>query len=231
MLVRRARIPEQLAQELEKLLQDGVWGPGMQIPPERELAQRFGVSRASVRDALRILELHGWLEIRQGGGTRVAQPAEGFGKRLRSRLHEPAFVSELFEMRRILEPAAVALAARRVGAEELAKLDQLIEEQKAAFANRFKFVELDMDFHQVLAEASGNTVLCEVLRLLSVELRQTRMTATAKRFLPDNTLLEHQQILEAVRRKKPERAKEAMLQHLDTVERATGVLGQEEAKR
>ncbi len=229
-MLKRTRIPEQLAKDLEKLLEDGIWQPGEQIPPERELANRFGVSRASVREALRILELHGWVEIRQGDGTRVAQPAEGFARRLRPHLHEPAFVSELFELRRILEPGAVALAATRVEEGDLQKLDQLIEEQKAAFGDRFTFVELDMDFHRVLAEASRNTVLCEVLNLLSVELRQTRMTATAKRFRPENTLLEHQHILEAVRRKKPDKARQAMLQHLNTVGRSAGVLDQEEAK-
>jgi len=220
MLVRRARIPEQLAQELEKLLQDGVWQSGEQIPPERELASRFGVSRASVRDALRILELHGWLEIRQGEGTRVALPAESFAQRLRTRLHEPAFVAELFELRRILEPGVVVLAAERATEQDLAKLERLLEEQKGASTDLHKFLELDLGFHKALAESAHNSLLVEVLQLLVVELRQTRLSATARRFRPANTLREHRRIFGAIRKRDPEEARVAMLAHLSTVERS-----------
>ncbi|MER3554410.1 MAG: FadR family transcriptional regulator [Meiothermus sp.] len=220
MLARRARIPEQLAQELEKLLQEGVWGPGVQIPPERELAQRFGVSRASVRDALRILELYGWLEIRQGEGTRVASSAVGFGRRLRTRLHEPSFVSELFELRRILEPTVAALAAERAEAEDLEKLEGLLKQQKEATKDLHKFLELDLSFHKALAECAHNGLLVEVLQLLVVELRQTRLSATARRFRPLNTLREHRRIVSAVRKGDAEEAQAAMLAHLSTVERS-----------
>lgn len=220
MLARRARIPEQLAHELEQLLQEGVWEPGAQIPPERELALRFGVSRASVRDALRILELHGWLEIRQGEGTRVASSARGFGGRLRTRLHEPAFVAELFELRRILEPAVAALAAQRAEGQDLEKLERVLLEQRQVTRDLHKFLELDLGFHRALAEAAHNTLLAEVLQLLVVELRQTRLSATALRFRPANTLREHRRILGAIRERDPEGARAAMLAHLSTVERS-----------
>lgn len=219
-MLRRTRIPEKLARDLEQLIQRGVWHPGEQLPPERELAARFQVSRASVRDALRMLELAGWVEIRQGDGTRVAQAAGSFGRRLLSRLHEPAFVAELFELRRVLEPAAAALAAQRAGAEEFAKLERLLLRQQEAREDRYTFVELDLDFHLALAEASRNTALCEVLRLLGGELRQTRLSATAQRFQPESTIAEHRRILEAVRRGSAEQAERAMLEHLHTVERA-----------
>jgi len=220
MLVRRARIPEQLAQELEKLLREKVWEPGAQLPPERELALRFGVSRASVRDALRILELHGWLEIRQGEGTRVASEAQGFSGRLRARLHEPVFIGELFELRRILEPAVAALAAQRVQDPGLEKLEGLLQEQQAASQDLHKFLELDLGFHRALAEAAQNGLLAELLQLLGVELRQTRLLATARRFRPALTLREHRRILKAIQERDPEGARAAMLAHLSTVERS-----------
>jgi GntR family transcriptional repressor for pyruvate dehydrogenase complex len=230
MLARRARIPEQLAQELEKLLQDGVWEPGVQIPPERELAQRFGVSRASVRDALRILELHGWLEIRQGEGTRVASSARGFGGRLRTRLHEPTFVAELFELRRILEPAVAALAAQRAEGQDLEKLEKVLLEQRQATRDLHKFLEFDLGFHRALAETTHNTLLVEVLQLLVVELRQTRLSATARQFRPANTLREHQRILGAIQQRDPEGARAAMLAHLSTVERSANSQAKEVAR-
>lgn len=222
-MLRRMRIPEKLARDLEQLIQRGVWHPGEQLPPERKLAARFRVSRASVRDALRMLELAGWVEIRQGDGTRVAQPAGGFGRRLLSRLHDPAFVAELFELRRILEPAAAALAAQRAGAEEFARLEELLLHQREARDDRYTFVELDLDFHWALAEASHNTALCEVLRLLGGELRQTRLSATTQRFEPEITLEEHWRILEAVKQGNAVEAEQAMLEHLRTVERGASI--------
>jgi GntR family transcriptional repressor for pyruvate dehydrogenase complex len=219
-MMRPTRIPEKLARDLEQLLQDGVWRPGDQLPGERDLASRFGVSRSSVREALRILELHGWVNIRQGDGTRVAYPSESFGRRLRSRLHEEDFIAELFEVRRILEPAVAALAAERGYQQEFARLEELLAQQRMATGDLYRFVELDMDFHKTLADMSQNAVLSEIVALLAAELRQTRMTATAKRFRPESTLSEHLQILEAIRASKPEAARQAMLVHLNTVERS-----------
>ncbi|GEM84511.1 MAG: GntR family transcriptional regulator [Meiothermus sp.] len=219
-MMRPARIPEKLAKDLEQLLQDGVWRPGDLLPGERDLASRFGVSRSSVREALRILELHGWVEIRQGDGTRVAHPSESFGRRLRSRLHEEDFIAELFEVRRILEPAVAALAAERGDKQAIERLEALLAQQKAAKGDLYQFVELDMDFHKTLAEMSQNTVLSEIVVLLAAELRQTRLSATAKRFRPETTLAEHSDILEAIRSSDPEMARKAMLAHLSTVERA-----------
>lgn len=227
MLARRSRIPEQVAQELEQLLRAGIWKAGSQLPPERELAQRFGVSRASVRDALRILELQGWLEIRQGEGTRVASSAQGFGGRLRPRLHEIGFVAELFELRRILESEVAALAAERAAPADLEKLAHLLREQQQSTKDLHKFLELDLSFHQALAEAVRNRPLVEVLRLLVVELWQTRLSATAQSFRPVRTLREHLRIVEAIQKRDPEGARRAMLEHLSTVERSAKLQAKE----
>lgn len=219
-MVRRTRIPEQVARDLEQLLQDGVWKAGDQIPPERDLATRFGVSRASVRDALRILELQGWVQIRQGEGTKVASPADSFGQHLRNRLHEPGFVAELFELRRILEPAAAELAALRSDKPTLAGLQTLLEAQSKASHDKYLFVEADLEFHRLLARASGNSVLHEVIQLLGLELRQTRISSTARRFRPQNTLSEHRRIFQAIEHKDPQAARQAMIAHLTTIEKA-----------
>ncbi|AWR86768.1 FadR/GntR family transcriptional regulator [Meiothermus taiwanensis] len=217
-MVRPTRVSEKLAKDLEQLLQDGVWRPGDQLPGERDLASRFGVSRSSVREALRILELHGWVEIRQGDGTRVASPSESFGRRLRSRLHQEDFIVELFEVRRILEPAVAALAAERSHPQGIARLEELLAQQQAAKGDLYRFVELDMFFHKTLADMSRNAVLSEIVGLLEVELRQIRLVSTAKRYRPQVTLSEHLRILEAIRASDPEAARQAMLAHLSTVE-------------
>ncbi len=222
-MVRPTRVSEKLAKDLEQLLQDGVWRPGDQLPGERDLASRFGVSRSSVREALRILELHGWVEIRQGDGTRVASPSESFGRRLRSRLHQEDFILELFEVRRILEPAVAALAAERSHPQGVARLEELLAQQQAAKEDLYRFVELDMFFHKTLADMSRNAVLSEIVSLLEVELRQIRLVSTAKRYRPQVTLSEHLRILEAIRASDPEAARQAMLAHLSTVENSAKI--------
>jgi|UniRef100_A0A7C3DR06 GntR family transcriptional repressor for pyruvate dehydrogenase complex len=222
-MVRPTRVSEKLAKDLEQLLQDGVWRPGDQLPGERDLASRFGVSRSSVREALRILELHGWVEIRQGDGTRVASPSESFGRRLRSRLHQEDFIVELFEVRRILEPAVAALAAERSHPQGVARLEELLAQQQAAKGDLYRFVELDMFFHKTLADMSRNAVLSEIVSLLEVELRQIRLVSTAKRYRPEVTLSEHLRILEAIRASDPEAARQAMLAHLSTVENSAKI--------
>ena len=219
-MIRRTRIPEQVARDLEQLLQDGVWKAGDQIPPERDLATRFGVSRASVRDALRILELQGWVQIRQGEGTKVASAADSFGQHLRNRLHQPGFVAELFELRRILEPAAAEMAALRASKPTLDQLEALLHAQSRAFTDKYLFVEADLEFHRLLAKASSNSVLHEVIQLLGLELRQTRISSTARRFRPQNTLSEHQRIFEAIKNQDPQAARQAMVAHLTTIEKA-----------
>ncbi|MCX8088777.1 MAG: FadR/GntR family transcriptional regulator [Meiothermus ruber] len=222
-MVRPTRVSEKLAKDLEQLLQDGVWRPGDQLPGERDLASRFGVSRSSVREALRILELHGWVEIRQGDGTRVASPSESFGRRLRSRLHQEDFIVELFEVRRILEPAVAALAAERSHPQGVTRLEELLAQQQAAKGDLYRFVELDMFFHKTLADMSRNAVLSEIVSLLEVELRQIRLVSTAKRYRPEVTLSEHLRILEAIRASDPEAARQAMLAHLSTVENSAKI--------
>lgn len=217
-MMRPTRVSENLARNLEQLLQQGVWRPGDQLPGERDLASRFGVSRSSVREALRALELNGWVDIRQGDGTRVAHPSENFGRCLRSRLHGENLIAELFEVRRILEPAVAALAAERRDLKGIQRLVDLFTQQQSAAGDVYSFVELDLDFHNTLAEISQNAVLIQIVALLTAELRQTRMTATAKRFCPESTLTGHHTILEAIRASNPEAARAAMLEHLSAVE-------------
>lgn len=104
---------------------------------------------------------------------------------------------------------------------------QLLREQQQSTKDLHKFLELDLSFHQALAEAVRNRPLVEVLRLLVVELWQTRLSATARSFRPVRTLREHLRIVEAIQRRDPEAARRAMLAHLATVERSAKLQAKE----
>ncbi len=204
------------------LVREGVWKPGDLLPPERGLAERFGVSRASVRDALRILEVSGWVSVRQGDGTRVAEPSHSLGRSLVGRLSDPNLVAELFEFRRIIEPEAAALAAGRALVTQLKQLRSLIEDQRLSTNDLHRSLEIDMAFHRAIAEASGNRIISEVVTQLTDGLRETRVRSIAKGFFPERSLRAHVKILQCLEARDPERARRAMRNHLQSVSNTAG---------
>src|SRR5215212_9830282 len=112
--VKRSRIYEHIVQQIRVLIEDGRWGPGTQLPPERELAERLRVSRTSVREALRVLEMQGMLETRQGGGTfvRSADTEALIAPLAAAILQGRREMSQILEVRELLEPGIARLAAR-----------------------------------------------------------------------------------------------------------------------
>ncbi|HEX9289522.1 MAG TPA: GntR family transcriptional regulator, partial [Anaeromyxobacteraceae bacterium] len=125
--VRRTRLFEDVARQVQQLIVDGTLTPGDLLPPERQLAERFGVSRNSVRDAIRVLELAGLVIARQGEGNVVAEVSA-------STLVAPIallltrkrkLVAELLEVRKMLKPALAARAAVHASSEQIARMDEI----------------------------------------------------------------------------------------------------------
>src|SRR5438105_9191390 len=134
--VKSTRIYQEIVRQVKQMIGEGRLKSGDQLPPERDLAEKFVVSRASVREALRALKSLGLVEIRPGEGTFVREVSvesliEPLALVMAS--HREA-IAELFEARRLLEPAIAALAARRATPEELHEMDRILEEQAKAVA-------------------------------------------------------------------------------------------------
>src|SRR3982074_1529292 len=170
-------VTEGAIDRIRELIVSGSWGPGDRLPKESELAAQLGLSRNSLREAVRALSQLRVLEVKQGGGT--------YGRSLEPELllESTSFVShllvgesavELFEVRRLLEGAAAALAAARIdeaGKEALrTKLERMIES-----ATVEELVQADVDFHAVIARATGNTFLTSLLASLSSRTMRARM--------------------------------------------------------
>src|SRR3989449_6244016 len=159
---RAARAPSVTDDAIDKIRErivSGAWGAGDRLPKESELAGELGISRNSLREAVRALSQLRVLEVRQGDGTYVSSLEPDL------LLESTGFIShlllgetelELYEVRRILEAAAAALAAGRMDAEEKLDLGQILDRMPAAQSVE-ELVEADVAFHALIAQAAGNT--------------------------------------------------------------------------
>jgi GntR family transcriptional regulator, transcriptional repressor for pyruvate dehydrogenase complex len=217
-----ATVTDEAIDKIRQLIISGEWGPGDRLPPEAELAARLGLSRNSLREAVRALSMVRVLEVRQGDGTYVSSlEAELLLESMRfvTYLLRDHTVIELFEVRRMLEPPAAALASVRMDDAGRQALKAQLERMIAAQAVE-DLVEADAAFHALIAKASGNSVLSSLLQSLSSRTMRARLLrGRMGQQALEETRLEHTQIFEAVTGRDPELARIAAAAHVATGER------------
>jgi GntR family transcriptional repressor for pyruvate dehydrogenase complex len=217
---KRIRIYETIVAQLSQLIQAGVLRPGERLPPERELATRLQVSRASVREALRSLELQGLLSSRQGSGTFIAAVSQDELLRAFARLTEEGqTLREIFELRFLLEPPIAALAARRATPPDIARLEATLKTQEQQIHLGQSGVEADVTFHAALAQATHNGALLRLGASLMEVLAPSRDTHLQTPERSRLSLLSHRRILEAIRAGSTAQARKAMEDHVVHVDR------------
>lgn len=207
-------LTHQLLARFKDLIAQGVLRPGGRLPPERELAKRFGVSRSSLRHALKVLDIMGVLTQRVGDGTYLTTSASRI-------LSEPLeflvlldgiSLFDLLETRLIVEPELAARAAERATLEDLAALRQSLDAMKKE-RQQEKLIELDLAFHQAIFRASGN-LLCDRLFTLIHRAMVMSVALTSQMVDWDHTLAFHRPIYDAIDRRNPEEARRTMIEHL-----------------
>jgi GntR family transcriptional regulator, transcriptional repressor for pyruvate dehydrogenase complex len=207
--------------KIKELIVDGEFVPGSKLPKERELAERLGLSRNSLREAVRALTLIGVLEPRQGDGTYVTSLDAALLLDALSfviELHQDRSVLELLEARRLLEAEAAALAAVRREPAQIAELRELIEAMPGCTGVE-EFVENDMSFHRTIAAAAGNAIVSSLLESLSGRTIRARIwRAITEGGATDRTVAEHEAICDAIERRSPELARAWMTVHVASVE-------------
>jgi GntR family transcriptional repressor for pyruvate dehydrogenase complex len=218
--VRKARVFEGVAQQIQRLIADGALKPGDRLPPERELAERLAVSRSSLRDAIRTLELVGLVVPRQGEGTVVADVSpEAVVMPIASvLLRKRELIAELLDVRKMIEPALAARAAVRASDEEIARLEEILGRQREKTLRGEPAVEEDSEFHYVIALAAKNGVVRGMLDVLMRLLRETRARSLQSRGRPQRSLTGHQRVLDAIKRRDPDAAERAVRRHLEEIE-------------
>ena len=218
-VVRRNKVYEEVAKQIERLVLEKLQ-PGDKLPSERELAEMLQVSRSSIRDAIRSLELTGLVEPRQGAGTIVRElSAESlvnpFANALKRRQE---LVSELLDFRKMLEPPLAARAATHASPDEISEMEEILQRQEGTLSHGEASIAEDAEFHYSIALASGNSVVLKVLDILMDLLRETRERSLQLKGRPQRSLAGHRRILAAIKRHDAEAAKDAMRRHIEDVE-------------
>ncbi|NBX53831.1 MAG: FadR family transcriptional regulator [Betaproteobacteria bacterium] len=199
----------------------GQYAVGSTLPPEPAMCESFGVSRTVVRESIKSLVAKGLLITGPKLGTRVLPEEQWnwFDPDVVSWLSQQRlsadFLRDLQELRRIVEPAAIRLAAQRASPQDLASIEMAFAGMKNAVENGGDYVSHDLRFHQGLLLASGNRLLVQMSKALSALLRTSFEISTAKKNGPAESLSMHKDVLEAVSAKQPDRAESAILRLID----------------
>ncbi|OLN23059.1 GntR family transcriptional regulator [Domibacillus antri] len=200
---KRSSLVEQVALQIETFIESGTWPVGSRIPPEMELMEQFGVSRNTLREAVRALVHAGLLQTKQGIGTYVrAKTVLGasFQKRL-----ETSTLLETLEVRHALEREAAWLAAERHTGEELNHIQKCLHECKEA-ADLHSFAEADIALHHAIVKASHNRILMDLYARLADELHASVHDLTDMNGDPDIDPGAHEELVKAIGARQPEKA-------------------------
>lgn len=213
--VERYRLYEQLVRRLLAHIEEAGLQPGEQMPSERELAQRLGVSRNSVRQALVALEVQGIVGVRHGGGTFLLTPTpQDTVTTLRKRRQR---LPDVLEAREALEVKIAELAAGRRTDADLTAMATALESMSADIASGGHGVDGDARFHAAVAVAAHNAVLVELMQHLSDVIAETRIESLSQPGRPRRSLQGHQRIAEAIAAKDARKAASAMRSHVRLV--------------
>ena len=211
------KLYEEITAKMLEQIHDGTLKPGDRLPPERTLAEEYGVSRTAIREALRSMEMMGCVESRVGEGTFIRTPSladvvDPFSMVI---AQTGRLGTELIEIRLILETEVAALAARRRTMDQLAALDRTLEEMRADIEAGGVGLEADAEFHNILAEATGNEALGVMLNMCEGMLSRTRPITQAIKGVPRMALKDHAAICDAVHMQDERAARRLMRSHLN----------------
>lgn len=220
--VKIERVYQKVIEQIGEMIKEGYLKKGDKLPPERELVEQLGVSRTSIREALRVLEILGIVESRQGEGNFISEHLEDaffqpISLMFMLRNSEPM---EILEMRRIMDVGIAGLAAQRISEDSLDKLKEIIEKFKATEDENIN-ANLDKDFHYIIVEASGNSLARDLYKTISL-LFDKFITGARKEIMRDKKnqlilLSQHEEIYNAMANHDPKMAEEAMKKHLEFV--------------
>ncbi|MFB3883869.1 MAG: FadR/GntR family transcriptional regulator [Thermodesulfobacteriota bacterium] len=217
--VRSGKVSELIAQQIKSAILNGRMKAGDRLPPERDLVERFGASRVSVREALNSLEAAGLLTVKRGSGVFVAEiSSKPMTDSLSSILKiQKTSMDKLTEARIIFEPAIARLAAERIAAEDFQQLDRNIKEASARVRANLPATPINIEFHSLIAKTTHNAVIALTMEnMFNVwkewfsELKgdpEERVEASR------HSVLYHQRILQALRQKNSQKVYELMLKH------------------
>ena len=218
--IKNTKVYEQVMDQIKEMIDNGVLKKGDKLPSERDLVEELQVSRASIREALRALEVIGLIECRQGEGNFIKSSFQ-------DNLFEPLSImymlegtnpGDILELRKIMEVEAAGLAAKRITEEQLAELKEIMERFENCKDEELNAM-IDKELHYKIAECSGNVLIYNILRTVSLLvddfIKDARRLIIADQEKKKMLLLQHKDIYLAVEMHSSVAARKAMRQHLD----------------
>ena len=216
---------DEIAQQIKEMIMQGQLKLGDKLPSTKELSERFGVGRSTMREALSALKAMGLIEIRQGGASRVIReaPSEVTLPEWTSLRMNRTTLLELMEVRQSLEISIASIAARKRTPEDLAQLQRIMQDMESSVGNDAEGERTDLAFHELLVQATHNAIMvqtCDSIRnameMMIRDIRRAELYANQE--VAVQLLKEHKVIYEAILSGDPVRASEAMREHLEHVE-------------
>lgn len=221
--IKNTKVYEQIIQQIQNMIIDGTLKQGDKLPSERDLAESLEVSRPSVREALRALEIIGITEVKQGEGSFIKV---NFDKTLIEPLSVVFMLNkgkprDILELRNILEIETVSLAALRINEEEIKELEEVIAQLKSAEEESISVV-VDKQFHYKIAQASRNVLILNVLNaissLMDTFIKEAREKILSNKENKEILIQQHEEIYSAIKHRDPKKASLAMAKHLQLIE-------------
>lgn len=207
-------LAERVADQIAGLIADNKFQKGEKLPNEFQLAEAVNVGRGTIREAIKILVSRNIVEIRRGLGTFVSEKTGLTDDPLGLSFIEDKsrLVLDLMEVRKMIEPDIAALAAKRASEEDVEKIRQACAAVEEKIYQGKEFVTEDIEFHEVIARSSKNQVVPNVIPVIHSAIEVQIQVTNAK--LTEKTIVTHRAIAEAIAKRNPEAAKEAMQEHM-----------------
>lgn len=208
-------LPERIADRITQLIVDDAYRAGSKLPNEYILAERLGVGRSTVREAIKILASQNVLEVQHGSGTFVCERTGLVDDPLGFRFFraKKKLAIDLCEIRLMLEPQIAAAAAKNATRDQIEALDSLSAEVAELFDSGEDHSEKDIALHAGIAEASGNVVAPRIVGIISTSI--PLFITVTRRSLREETIRTHQNVVDAIRRQDPDEAGRAMREHIE----------------
>lgn len=226
-LIRAPKLSEQVAEFLIDEIKTGSLGVGEKLPSEADLCSRFGVSRTIIREAIGRLEYDGYLEAKRGRRAQVTSVQNRRAFRItQSSAMDAEELAQLYELRMIIESAAVALAAQRCNSEVIQKLEECIHNMEEEDRFGEESTGIFVEFHQIIAEASGNGFLSDFMVFLNDKIgrmMQLDKQQIKRQQLMEKVHAEHYAIYRAIRDRDVQAAKQMIQEHIYNAARRQGV--------
>ena len=222
--IKPKKVSSQIADQIRASILAGEFTPGEKLPPERELAEMFGVSRPSVREALNLLDSSGLVMSYQGGGTVVMSLVESDSSNPLSELirTQKDRALDVIEVRKCMESWTAFYAAQRSLPEDIRRMDEIVSGMEVNLAGLHPSEDLDANFHIVIARATHNIVWLHLMQSLFDAMKEFQQGVWRAVYITSedhHKLYEHHRaIFEAIRDRNPETAREAMMLHLTFAE-------------